>query len=143
MSPRDTGTGPILEKMILPALERAGYQPQRRYRVPDPFRPEREHLLDIAAFQRNGNPPIGIAAKWQQSSGTAEEKVPMEVLRLIKLVEGKHLERGYVLLGGTGWRFRDYFLSKSFMKEFCSPAASMVRVVDLETLITLINQGRI
>jgi hypothetical protein len=127
--------------MVLPALKRAGYQAQRRYRLPDPFRPGRDHYLDVAVLQ--GSAPIGIAAKWQQSSGTAEEKVVMEVLRLIKLVEGGRLDRGYVLLAGTGWSLRDYFLSGSFLKEFSSPAASRVRVVDLDALIALINRGRL
>jgi len=142
VSPRNTSTGRVLEQMVLPALERAGYQAQPRYRLPDLFRPDRPHYLDVAVLQ-GSVPIIGIAAKWQQSSGTAEEKVPMEVLRLIKFVEGKQLDRGYVLLSGTGWSLRDYFLRESFIKEFSSPAAPMVRVVDLETLITLINQRKI
>jgi len=141
VSPRDTGTGWVLEQMVLPALKRAGYQAQRRYRLPDPFRPGRPHYLDVAVLQ--GTAPIGIAAKWQQSPGTAEEKVPMEMLRLIKFVEGEQLDRGYVLLAGTGGSLQDYFMSSSFLEEFSSPAVSRVRVVDLDTLTALINSGKL
>jgi hypothetical protein len=72
MSPRDTGTGWVLEQIVLPALQRAGYEVFSRpeSKLPDPFRPGRLHKLDV--MLRHPKEPqsrIGIAAKWQQSSG--------------------------------------------------------------------------
>ncbi len=151
MSPRNTRTGAIFERVIIPALQgqadyyeffargqktKKGSNPRA---IPDPFRPGKRHILDILVIEKTSNIRIGIAVKWQQSSGTAEEKIALEFLRLAKFVERGELVRGYIVLGGTGWTLMDYFLSSEFAREFSSPGTSHVSVLDINALITKIN----
>lgn len=150
MSPRNTRTGAIFERIIVPALQAqsdfydffargqtTGKSNPRA--LPDPFRPGRDHLLDILVIEKPSSAKIGIAVKWQQSLGTAEEKIALEFLRLAKLVEAGHLHKGYIVLGGTGWTLMTYFLSPDFPREFSSPGASRVSVLEFNSLITKIN----
>jgi PD-(D/E)XK nuclease superfamily protein len=49
--------------------------------------------------------------KWQQSSGTAEQKVPFEIICLAETIkETPNYKRGYVVLGGTGWTLQEYYI---------------------------------
>ena len=149
MSPRNTRTGATFERIIIPALEdqadfyeffARGKRTRNNCRkLPDPFRSDRTHVLDILVKERASGAKIGISFKWQQSSGTAEEKIAFEFLRIAKFVERRQLDRGYIVLGGGGWTLKGYFLSSEFPKEFSSPGTSKVSVIDIETLITKIN----
>lgn len=47
-------------------------------------------------------------SKWQQIGGTAEQKVPFEVMCLADAVRAEHAARAYLVLGGDGWTLRDY-----------------------------------
>lgn len=151
MSPRNTRTGVIFERVIIPALQgqadfyeffargqKTGKGTNPRA-LPDPFRPGGKHVLDILVREKPSGTKIGIAVKWQQSSGTAEEKIALEFIRLAKFVEGGHLDRGYIVIGGTGWTLMDYFLGPEFPKEFSSPGTSRVFVLGIDALLTKIN----
>jgi hypothetical protein len=139
MSSRDTSTGRVLEEMVVPALQRAGYAFKAQQAVPDPFLPGRTHRLDVAVTDSNTGARIGIEFKWQQVSGTAEEKVPMEYLRLLKCVEHGHLDRAYIVLEGQGWSYADSFKSPQCRREFASWATEHVAVVGLAELVARLN----
>jgi hypothetical protein len=49
--------------------------------------------------------------KWQQTSGTAEQKVPFEVMCLADAVQSNLADAAYLVLGGDGWTLRDYYVS--------------------------------
>jgi hypothetical protein len=57
--------------MIIPALERGGYAHQEQLNVGTRFGGGR-HIIDVLA-EKNGQ-RILVSLKWQQSSGTAEQK---------------------------------------------------------------------
>ena len=77
MTPRNTSTGAVLEAMVLPALDRGGYT--WRVQVETGTRPGgRRHQVDAVA-QKDGASVL-VSLKWQQTSGTAEQKVPFEVM---------------------------------------------------------------
>src|SRR3972149_18108 len=100
--PRDTRTGSVLEQMVLPALRQGSYQYQTQVRIGQRLGGGR-HVIDVVATDRNGLGYL-ISLKWQQVSGTAEQKVPFEVICLADAVassEGNY-SRGYVGLGGAG-----------------------------------------
>jgi hypothetical protein len=50
--------------------------------------------------------------KWQQSSGTAKQKVPSEIICLAEAIRDTppSCKRGSVVLGGPGWTLRDYYV---------------------------------
>src|SRR5689334_15972720 len=108
MAPGVTSTGGVLEAMIVPALSHGGYTIQQQHLVGKRIG-GRKHVLDVLAV-RDGK-TIMISLKWQQVSGTAEQKVPFEVICLADAVRTTNASCAYLVLGGDGWTLRDYFTS--------------------------------
>src|SRR5262244_3610786 len=106
MSPGSTRTGGVLERMILPALEQGGYA--IRTQVSLGQRPGGgRHIVDAVA-EKDGAAFL-VSVKWQQVTGTAEQKVPFEVICLIEALEKPDYERAYLVLGGEGWKLRAFY----------------------------------
>src|SRR5258708_2364455 len=107
MSPRDTGTGRVLEEMVLPSLHRGGYT--------YPTGPQKiglrlgggAHYVDVIA-EKSGVKYL-VSLKWQQVAGTAEQKVPFEVICLADAVLTGQFAKAYLVLGGEGWKLRNFF----------------------------------
>ena len=138
MSPRNTNTGAVLEQMVLPALARGGYHAQAQ--VLTGARPGGgPHKVDALA-EKDGQRII-ISMKWQQSSGTAEQKVPFEVMCLADAVREKLADRAYLVLGGTGWKLRAYYTSGALKEHLVH--AGLVNVVTLEQFVAMANSGRL
>lgn len=136
MSPRDTGTGKILEEMVLPALLRGGYEVKRQVFIE--ARPSgHKHRADAVA-SKNGQQFL-ISLKWQQVSGTAEQKVPFEVISLASAVRSGKYAKAYLVLGGAGWSLREYFISGGLQEHLRD--INLINIVSLETFVALANQG--
>jgi hypothetical protein len=97
MSPRDTSTGGVLEAMILPALKRGGYTFQTQQKL-TPRPGGRRHFVDVIAA-KDGHRYL-VSLKWQQTSGTAEQKVPFEVISLADAVRQRSIHQA---LSGHRW----------------------------------------
>src|SRR5712691_1641197 len=105
MTPRNTSTGAVLEAMILPALERGGYAAVKQQTIGTRCGGG-THKVDAIATR--GDDEILVSLKWQQTGGTAEQKVPFEVMCLADAVRAGRAVRAYIVLGGDGWTLRDY-----------------------------------
>jgi hypothetical protein len=135
---RDTRTGAVLEDMVLPALKRGGYAYQTQVKIGR--RPGGgAHKVDAIA-EKNGN-RILVSLKWQQVSGTAEQKVPFEVICLAEEVRQGKFQKAYLVLGGDGWTLRDFYTSGDLEKHLTN--ADRVRVVTLERFVALANKSEI
>ena len=75
------------------------------------------------------------------SLGRAEQKVPFEVMCLADAVTAGHAVRAFLVLGGDGWKLRDYFRSGKLSDHLIHPV--LVRVVTLEAFIRLANSGQL
>lgn len=138
MSPGGTSTGAVLEAMILPALAQGGYRCEPQVDVG--CRPGgRRHFADAVATRDDQR--IIISLKWQQVSGTAEQKVPFEVMCLADAVKNSAADRAYLVLGGDGWTLRTYFTSGALTEHLVH--AGLVRVVTLEAFVRLANTGKL
>ncbi len=138
---RDTRTGAVLEKMILHALDQGGYQYRRQISIGKRLGGG-DHKVDILVSATDGW-QIPISTKWQQTSGTAEQKVPFEILCLAEAVhesQGK-FTKAYLVLGGSGWTLREYYVSGKIRKYLKN--CESVEVVDLETFVTKANQAKL
>ena len=134
--PRNTRTGAVLEQMVLPALEMGGYIIERQVRLTDRLGGGK-HYGDIVA-SKNGE-RIVISLKWQQSSGTAEQKVPYEFMCLADvLANDSTIHKAYIVIGGDGWTKHSFFLdgldSWVNTKEF-------VDVLRLDSFVAKANKG--
>jgi hypothetical protein len=124
--------------MILPALARGGYSARSQVRTG--ARPGGgPHKVDALAT-KDGQTII-ISLKWQQSSGTAEQKVPFEVMCLADAIREKLADKAYLVLGGIGWSLRSYYTSGALQEHLVH--AGLVRVMALEEFIALANTGNL
>ena len=138
MAPRDTGTGEVLERMILPALDSGGYTYRRQVVVGR--RPGgRSHRVDVLV--ENHGRPILVSMKWQQVSGTAEQKVPFEVICLAEAIREGGFAGAYLVLGGAGWTLREFYTGDGLRQHLVG--TDQVRIVTLEQFVALANRGRL
>ena len=138
MSPRDTRTGGVLERMVLPALERGGYSYRTQVNLGQRLGGGR-HFVD-AVVEKEGRSFL-LSVKWQQVSGTAEQKVPFEVICLSEALETGAYTKAYVVLGGEGWKLRSFYTTGGLDKHLVN--SGKVEVTTLESFVGRANQGKL
>lgn len=135
---RDTRTGGVLEQMILPALGRGGYRHLAQVSIGDRLGCGR-HVIDAIA-EKDGREVL-VSVKWQQVAGTAEQKVPFEVICLLDAIERGRYVKAYVVLGGEGWKLRQFYIGGG-LNRFLS-LADRVEIITLEGFVAKANSGRL
>jgi PD-(D/E)XK nuclease superfamily protein len=135
---RDTRTGSVLERMILPALDGGHYLHREQVAIGDRLGCGR-HVVDVVA-EKDGR-SILVSVKWQQVAGTAEQKVPFEVICLLDAIDRGPYEKGYLVLGGEGWKLRNFFVGGGLHRFLA--LANRVEIVTLEGFVARANQGRL
>lgn len=136
--PGNTRTGGVLEAMILPALDRGGYQHREQVAIGDRLGCGR-HIVDVVA-EKDGRSVL-VSVKWQQVAGTAEQKVPFEVICLLDAIERGPCGKAYLVLGGEGWKLRNFFVGGG-LDRFLA-LANRVEIITLEGFVAKANQGRL
>ena len=138
MSPRDTRTGGVLENMILPSLKKGGYQYKTQVNIGQRIGGGR-HMADVVAYKDSEE--ILVSLKWQQTSGTAEQKVPFEVICLIAAVEDRtnNAKKAYLVLGGGGWKLREFYTGGGLDKYINQ--TELIEIVTLEEFVAIANNG--
>lgn len=139
MNPRNTNTGNVLEDMVLPALERGGYKATKQVYIGKRIGGKR-HRVDVLAVDKEGNEYL-VSMKWQQTSGTAEQKVPFEVISLAQANKEKRFKSVYLVLAGTGWTLKEYYLGGEFKEHLT--AAGEITIIGLEEFISIANDGKL
>ena len=138
MSPGSTRTGGVLERMILPALDQGGYSYETQILLGKRLGIGR-HMVDAVA-EKEGR-KILISLKWQQVSGTAEQKVPFEVICLLEALEAGLHEKAYLVLGGEGWTLRNFYTAGGLKRFLVN--SEKVEVLTLEGFVGRANQGKL
>jgi hypothetical protein len=138
MSPGNTQTGGVLERMVLPALDLGGYTYQIQVKVGARLGCGR-HFVD--AVVSKGGRQFLVSVKWQQVAGTAEQKVPFEAICLLDAVERGPYEKAYLVLGGEGWKLRQFYVGGG-LNRFLA-LADRVEIMTLEGFVAKANQGRL
>lgn len=122
----------------MPALQRGGYGCEKQALIG--CRPGgRKHKVDAIATKDGQR--ILVSLKWQQVSGTAEQKVPFEVICLAEVVNCGACATAYLVLGGDGWTLRNYYVEGGLSGHLVH--AHKVRIVTLERFVALANQGQL
>ena len=127
--------------MVLPALGMGGYSYQKQVRIGE--RPGgRRHKVDVLATDSRGRKYL-ISLKWQQTSGTTEQKVPFEAICLAEAIRtGKgEYHKAYLVLGGDGWSLRKFYLEGGLNAHL--KHSDLVEFRSLEAFIALANQGQL
>ena len=84
---------------------------------------------------------ILISSKWQQTSGTAEQKVPYEYMCLAHVLSNSSdIHRAYIVIGGNGWTKHEFYLNDL---ENWVDTEEFVDVVRLEDFLAKANRGNL
>jgi hypothetical protein len=135
---RDTRTGAVMEAMVLPALERGGYEYFRQIDIGERLGGGK-HVVDLVAYNDVGRGFL-VSLKWQQTSGTAEQKVPYEAMCLIDavLAEPERYEKAYLVLGGPSWTLRKFYTER--LLEYLRHE-DLLSILTLEEFVARANRG--
>ena len=82
-----------------------------------------------------------VSVKWQQVAGTAEQKVPFEVICLLDAVQNGPYAKAYLVLGGEGWKLREFYVEGGLNRFLQS--AEHVEIMTLEGFVARANQGQL
>ena len=138
--PRNTRTGDVLEQMVLPALSMGGYEVKRGVKIGTRFGVS-DHKIDALAKDTDSRLHL-VSLKWQQTRGTAEQRIPFEIISLVDiLTRDKRFSAAHLVLGGDGWKYKDFYISgglNPFIKN-----AQLVKIYSLDQFVTLANQGEL
>jgi hypothetical protein len=124
--------------MVLPALRRGGYTYKTQVNVGKRLGGGR-HVVDALA-EKAGRRFL-VSLKWQQTSGTTEQKVPFEVMCLAEAVRAGGYARAYLVLGGEGWRLRDFYIRGGLRQHLVN--VESVEIVTLEHFVAAANRGKL
>jgi hypothetical protein len=138
MTPGLTSTGAVLEAMVLPALRLGGYACDVQQVVGARIG-GRKHKVDVIA-RRDGRSVL-VSVKWQQTSGTAEQKVPFEVICLADAVLAGLADKAVLVLGGEGWTLREFYAGGGLAPYLTH--ANTVDIVTLESFIAKANRAQL
>lgn len=136
---RDTTTGAVMEQMVLPALERGGYEYYRQVEIGRRLGGGK-HIVDLVAYNPEGRGYL-VSMKWQQASGTAEQKVPYELMCLTQAVMDEPLRyvKAYLVLGGPAWTLRNFYTEGGLLPYLSKP--DLVSVINLEDFVARANRA--
>ena len=124
--------------MILPALKRGGYAFDTQVNIGKRIGGG-IHKVDAVA-EKEGRKWL-VSLKWQQVSGTAEQKVPFEVICLAEAVGQGGFEKAYLVLGGEGWKLRKFYVEGGLSKYL--RGTERVEIVTLEAFVANANTGKL
>ena len=131
-APRDTSTGKVNEADIEQFLnENCEDNVYPQAEVGTQFDTGKKHIVDILlggkAYKKTKNHKRYISEheggdllslKYQKVDGTAEEKIPFEVLKLQDSIDKYGYHRGIIVLcGDEGWTLKEYYLSEKFISK--------------------------
>jgi len=97
------------------------------------------------ALIHDANGDIIVSAKWQQVSGTAEQKLIYDIASLLKIIReaGGRYRKAYVVLGGTGFsnNARNFLLGQGHRSIFTD--GELVEVVSIDRFLALANSKQL
>jgi hypothetical protein len=124
--------------MILPALDQGGYAYKIQQNIGQRLGCG-AHLIDVIA-EKGGTKTL-VSMKWQQVSGTAEQKVPFEVICLLEALDSGDYEKAYLVLGGEGWTLRDFYVGGGLEKYL--QYDNKLEILTLESFVGRANAGKL
>ena len=137
-----TTSGKVLEDIIVPIARRNGYEIDTQARL-GPGLGGGQHWLDGLVKTPTGD-QIALSLKWQAGPGSVDEKVPYEIVKLLTLMDNNaSIKRAYIIIGGKGFRTRllSYYRSGEISKYI--PSAHLIRIVDIDDIMTLFQKKEV
>lgn len=137
-----TRTGSTLEVMVEAVLLKNSYAVIKQQIVGTKPGGGR-HKVDLVGMRPNGSKFL-VSLKWQQTAGSAEEKVPFEVIKLLHaLRENSAFDKAYIVVGGDGFSpgLVQFYLSEEFRSYIRE--SEKIEILTLNDVITRANKGNL
>ncbi len=100
------------------------------------------HKADLVGMRPNGSQFV-ISLKWQQTTGSAEEKIPFEVIKLLHTLRENPAvyDKAYIVVGGDGFSagLVEFYLSQEFRSYIRE--SEKIEILTLTDVITRANRG--
>lgn len=100
------------------------------------------HKADIVGMRPNGSKFL-VSLKWQQTAGSAEEKIPFEVIKLLHALRENRdrFDKAYIVVGGNGFSpgLVEFYLSEEFRSYVRE--SEKIEILTLNDLIMRANRG--
>ena len=130
----------VKREALVGALERGGYEYKKQAHIGERLGTGK-HFIDVLA--EKDSKQFLISMKWQQSSGTTEQKVPFEVICLVEALENGNYEKAYLVLAGEGMKkkLKEFYLSGGLDQYLRTTEG--VDIVTLEAFVAKANQGNL
>ncbi|MFM7180547.1 MAG: PD-(D/E)XK nuclease superfamily protein [Verrucomicrobiales bacterium] len=144
---RDTTTGRDFENQVEADFKEAGYN--TAHQVLAGTRPDGgRHYVDVVARKEGRN--ILVSLKWQQAGGTAEQKIPYEMICLAEAIaqsakaekQEDRYTKALLVLGGDGWTLKEWYLSGE-LKKHLPAAANVVQIHSYESFLKALKAGEL
>lgn len=135
-----TKTGSTLEAGVEAVLLNNSYAVQKQVVVGTKPGGGR-HRVDLVGMRPNGTQFL-VSLKWQQTAGSAEEKIPFEVIKLLHaLRENSAYDKAYIVIGGSG--FTSALVSFYLSEEFRSYVreSEKIEILTLNDVMARANRG--
>lgn len=100
-----------------------------------------KHRADLVGMRPNGTRFL-VSLKWQQTAGSAEEKVPYEVIKLLHaLRENPSYDKAYIVIGGSGFTsgLVAFYLSEEFRSYIRE--SEKIEILTLNDVMARANKG--
>ncbi|HLI95594.1 MAG TPA: PD-(D/E)XK nuclease superfamily protein [Candidatus Baltobacteraceae bacterium] len=100
------------------------------------------HKADLVGMRPNGSQFL-VSLKWQQTTGSAEEKIPFEVIKLLHTLRENPTvyDKAYIVVGGDGFNagLIDFYLSEEFRSYIRD--SEKIEILTLNDIMTRANRG--
>ena len=130
---KESTTGGKFEQLVFEDLEQNGYsvvpKKQRNKDIPKQ-RGGRKHNVDI----RLADGTLISCKSQNKSTGTAEEKIPFECIKLQNAIDDSNgrIPWAYIILHGDKWSCKEWFLSEDFKNQIRVPNVTILRYEDMD-----------
>ena len=141
MASRDTTTGSNYEAIIEMCIKRS-CEKNGLTAIPQAIVGDKpgggKHRVDWEIYKNNDPGFRGlISCKFQGTSGTAEEKIAYEVIKLLHTMKiDPRFKKGWIVMGGEGWSpgMREFI--NSHMKEWIPKMPNLVEILTTDQMIS-------
>ena len=141
MASRDTTTGSSYEAIIEMCIKRSCEKNQLTA-LPQTTVGEKpgggKHRVDWEIYSTS-NPELRglISCKYQGTSGTAEEKIAYEVIKLLHAMKiDPRFKKAWIIMGGEGWSHGMKGFVNSHLKEWIPEMKDKVEILTTDQLIS-------
>lgn len=141
MASRDTTTGSNYEAIIEMCIKRS-CEKNSLIAVPQSTIGEKpgggKHRVDWEIYKKSDENFRGlISCKFQKTSGTAEEKIAYEVIKLLHAMKSDiRFKKSWIIMGGDGWSAGIREFTNNHLIEWIPAMAGKVYILTTDQLIS-------